>query len=573
MASTTALQTGLSGLNAHSQRLEVIGNNVANVNTTAFKSARLLFAPARSRNLSLGTAPSDVSGGTNPTQIGLGVGIAGTQRNFNSGALSTTGIATDLAIEGPGFFIVESAGQQFYTRAGSFQRNSIGELVTISGGLVQGYGVDADFSLDTGAIGDLSIPLGTLTLAEATENVALAGNLNAGGAIATQPSITLFNQPFLSVADSTTPLTGAALLTAVDDPANPGTPLFAAGESILLSGMMKGGRTLPDATLPVVAGTTVQDLLDFIQQSLGIVPGELYPDGSTSGVTIDAAGVISIVGNIRPDNSIAFDDSAFRLLDAAGVEINDGLTFTTAQVADGESVATTAAVYDSLGTRVFMDVTMVFESADNSGTTWRYYVESGDDTDIDLSTGSGTISFDNFGRLIDTGPVTVSIDRDNTGAVTPLVFELDFSSGEQSVTALADESGQSTLGVTFQDGVGLGILAAFSVGEDGVISGAFTNGQSRTIGQVALATFANPEGLIDAGDSLFLTGPNSGAALVTSPLQFGAGRVVGGALELSNVDLGAEFINMILTTTGYSASSRVITATDELLQQLVALIR
>lgn len=573
MASTTALQTGLSGLNAHSQRLEVIGNNVANVNTTAFKSARLLFAPALSRNLSLGTAPSDVSGGTNPTQIGLGVGIAGTQRNFNSGALSTTGIATDLAIEGPGFFIVESAGQQFYTRAGSFQRNSIGELVTISGGLVQGYGVDADFSLDTGAIGDLSIPLGTLTLAEATENVALAGNLNAGGAIATQPSITLFNQPFLSVADSTTPLTGAALLTAVDDPANPGTPLFAAGESILLSGMMKGGRTLPDATLPVVAGTTVQDLLDFIQQSLGIVPGELYPDGSTSGVTIDAAGVISIVGNIGTDNSIAFDDSAFRLLDAAGVEINDGLTFTTAQVADGESVATTAAVYDSLGTRVFMDVTMVFESADNSGTTWRYYVESGDDTDIDLSTGSGTISFDNFGRLIDTGPVTVSIDRDNTGAVTPLVFELDFSSGEQSVTALADESGQSTLGVTFQDGVGLGILAAFSVGEDGVISGAFTNGQSRTIGQVALATFANPEGLIDAGDSLFLTGPNSGAALVTSPLQFGAGRVVGGALELSNVDLGAEFINMILTTTGYSASSRVITATDELLQQLVALIR
>ncbi|MCB9848439.1 MAG: flagellar hook-basal body complex protein [Phycisphaeraceae bacterium] len=570
MASTTALLTGLSGLNAHSRRLEVIGNNISNVNTTAFKSARLLFSPSLSRNISLGTTPSAASGGTNPGQIGLGVSIAGTQRNFTSGALSATGISSDLAIEGDGFFIVERAGQQFYTRAGSFQLNSERQLVTQSGARVQGYSVDNNFNVIEGGLVDLEIPIGTQTLAEATENVTLAGNLNAGGDTATQPSITLFDQAFVDVADSVTPLTGASLLVDVDDPANAGTPLFADMQTIRLSGVMKGDRTLPDADLVIdAATTTVQDLIDFIEDALGIVPGQTYPDGSTSGVTIDGAGVINIVGNIGEDNSIMLEDSDFRLLDTLGVEIQEGLTFTQSQAADGESVTTTAAIFDSLGTRLFVDITMVFESADSTGTTWRYYIESDDDTDVDLNVGTGTVSFDNFGRQIPGAAVTVSIDRLNTGAVDPLVFNLNLDSGAQSVTALSEESGVSTLGVPFQDGVELGILSNYSVGDDGVITGGFTNGQTRVIGQVVLATFSNPEGLVDSGDNLFVTGPNSGAPLVTPPLQFGAGRVVGGALELSNVDLGAEFINMILTTTGYSASSRVISTTDQLLQLLV----
>ena len=572
MASTTAMLTGLSGLSANSRRLEVIGNNIANVNTTAFKSTRLLFSPSLSRNISLGTSPSAATGGTNPGQIGLGVSVAGTQRNFTSGAMSTTGISSDLAIEGNGFFIVERAGQEFYTRAGSFQLNSARELVSQSGARVQGYGVDDDFNIVEGGLVDLEISIGTQTLAQATENVTLAGNLNAGGDTATQPSITTFDQAFVDVADSVTPLTGASLLVAVDDPANAGTALFADGQTIRLAEIMKGDRTLPQADLLIdAATTTVQDLLDFIEDALGIVPGQTYPDGSTSGVAIDAAGVITVTGNIGENNSIMLEDGDFRLLDASLAEIQEGLTFTQTQLADGESVSTTASVFDSLGTRLFVDITMVFESADTTGTTWRYYIESADDTDIDLNVGTGTVSFDNFGRQIDSGAVSVSIDRLDTGAVDPLIFNLNFDSGSQAVTALAEESGFSTLGVPFQDGVELGILANYSVGDDGVITGGFTNGQTRTIGQVVLATFSNAEGLVDAGDNLFITGPNSGAPLVTPPLQFGAGRVVGGALELSNVDLGAEFINMILTTTGYSASSRVISTTDELLQRLVNL--
>lgn len=570
MASTTAMLTGLSGLNASSRRLEVIGNNISNVNTTAFKSTRLMFSPALSRNISLGTSPSAASGGTNPGQVGLGVTVAGTQRNFTGGAVSTTGISSDLAIEGDGFFIVERAGQQFYTRAGAFQLNSERQLITPSGGRVQGYGVDDNFNIVEGGLVDINIPIGTQTLAEATENVTLAGNLNAGGDTATMPSITTFDQAFVDVADSVTALTGASLLVDVDDPSAPGTPLFADMQMIRLDEIMKGDRTLPTADLVIdAATTTVQDLIDFMEDAMGIVPGQVYPDGSTSGVAIDGAGVITVTGNIGEDNTIMIDDSDFRLLNAAGTEIQEGLTFTQTQLADGESVTTTAAVFDSLGTRLFVDITMVFESADTTGTTWRYFIESADDTDIDLNVGTGTVSFDNFGRQIPGSDVTVSIDRLNTGAGDPLTFNLNLNSGSQSVTALAEESGVSTLGVPFQDGVELGILSNYSVGDDGVITGGFTNGQTRVIGQVVLATFSNPEGLVDSGDNLFITGPNSGAPLVTTPLQFGSGRVVGGALELSNVDLGAEFINMILTTTGYSASSRVISTTDQLLQQLV----
>ena len=106
-----------------------------------------------------------------------------------------------------------------------------------------------------------------------------------------------------------------------------------------------------------------------------------------------------------------------------------------------------------------------------------------------------------------------------------------------------------------------------------MIVGAFTNGLTRPLGQVALATFSNNDGLVEVGSNMFTTGPNSGTPQVTSPQTLGAGRIIGGALELSNVDLSQEFINLILASTGYSAASRVITTTDQLMQQLLVLGR
>jgi flagellar hook protein FlgE len=570
--STVSLYTGLSGLNVNSRNLDVIGNNIANVNTTAFKSSRMLFSNTFSRTFSTGSAPGDDSGGTNPVQVGLGVMIAGTQRNFSGGAFSATGNSRDLAIEGDGFFIVSRSGSQFYTRAGAFQQNAQNDLVNIDGDIVQGYGVDADFNIVEGTLVDLNIPVGVLTLAQATQNVHLAGNLDADGPLPTQGSLVTFDALQLIGGG----FAGAgSLLTSIESPppATPGTPMFAAGQTIEISGAEKGGRTLPAAQLAITASTTVQDFMNFLTEALGInTTVGANPDGSIPGVTIDAAtGVISIVGNTGTVNNLEIDTSDLRVLDSSGALVGTPLVPTEQEAADGESVRTTMVVFDSLGTPVTVDLSMVLDSRSSSGTSWRYYIESGDDTDTELVIGTGLLDFDTFGQLTTTTPVTMSIDRDGTGAVSPLVVDLEFASDTGSVTALTDVD--STLAATFQDGSPIGTLAGFAVGPDGVITGAFTNGLTRTLGQVALALFANPEGLVDVGSNLFTAGPNSGTAVVTSPGQLGAGRVIGGALELSNVDLSQEFINMILTTTGYSASARVITTTDQLMQQLLVIGR
>ncbi|HHN78510.1 MAG TPA: flagellar hook-basal body complex protein, partial [Phycisphaerales bacterium] len=190
MASTTAFYSALSGMTVHARKLDVIGNNIANVNTTAYKQARLNLENRFSRDLGPGTAPLDTMGGTNPYQVGLGVGISGTQKIFTVGTISPTGNPRDLAIDGDGFFIVERDGDRFYTRNGAFALDADATLVTVNGETVQGYGVDSDYNVVEGTLGEISIPLGELQIAEATEKVDLAGNLNAGGDVASAGSVT-----------------------------------------------------------------------------------------------------------------------------------------------------------------------------------------------------------------------------------------------------------------------------------------------------------------------------------------------------------------------------------------------
>ena len=165
MASYTALFTGLTGLSVHARKLDVIGNNIANTNTTAYKAGRMLFETNFTRDFRLGSPPGTFSGGTNPTQIGLGVDIAGVRRNFNNGGFTPTGDPRDLAIDGPGFFIVDNNGSTVYTRAGSFRQDLDNNLVGINGEKLQGYGIDDEFNLIEGPLTDINIPLGSRTIA------------------------------------------------------------------------------------------------------------------------------------------------------------------------------------------------------------------------------------------------------------------------------------------------------------------------------------------------------------------------------------------------------------------------
>ena len=586
MASTTSLFTGLSGLVANSRRLDVIGNNISNVNTTAFKSTRMAFAPSFSRTFSLGSAPGTTTGGTNPAQVGLGVTVASTQRNFNNGPIGGTGVPTDIAIEGDGFFIVDVAGAQNFTRAGNFLRNPNNDLVTQSGASVLGYAVNEQFNVEDGNLVPISIPIGTLTLAEATSQVTFNGNLNAAGSVATQGSTFLSSRMFTDAA-LTTPVTAATDITTtnvyVSDGLGGSILMFDAAtnpKQITMSGVEKGGKTIAPRTFAFSGtsvtgtadfGTTLGDFASFVEDVLGLNNQNVGVTSNLNGnVSFDAQGRMVIVGNEGVVQELGPESIEFSASNI-GAGSSQPIALTRSSFANGESVRTSFIIYDSLGTPVTVDMTFVLQGTTPSGgTSWQMIAESDDSDALSRIVGISEVTFDSDGGLINSTSQTLSIVRDN-GANSPLTISLDFSSDTYAVSSLSDAA--SNLAAVFRNGSPIGTLSNFSIAEDGRIAGSFTNGLTRTIGQVAIAKFTNPEGLVDVGDNLYRSGPNSGAAFITRPREFGTGRLVGSALEQSNVDLSQEFINMILASTGYSAASRVITTTDELINQLLALGR
>jgi flagellar hook protein FlgE len=425
------------------------------------------------------------------------------------------------------------------------------------------------------------VPVGELSIAEATTRVQLAGNLNADGAVATTGSVLSFT-PLTS---GGAPVTADTLLTTIDG--DPGSPL-AADDTITIDGAMRGGKTVPAGTFTVGAESTIGDLLTFLTQMLGVVPdgGTGDPDAAESGgFVIDDDGQIQISGNLGEKNELSLNAENFRFANPDGTTKPVSPFEVTRTVdATGESVRHSFVVFDSLGTMRTVDVTMVLAQRDATGTYWRAFTHSDDDSadalNLETAGVDGAFSenvpllhFDNFGELVEPQSLGVSVNLDGTGAAGPLQFDLRFASGTSRVTAFSNVSGISELAAVDRDGVPFGVLESFGVGGDGVVVGGFSNGLTRELGQVVLANFSNAAGLVDMGGGVFSQGPNSGEAVIAQPGSFGTGAVIGGGLEMSNVDLGREFIDMILTQTGYSASTRVITTSDQLLQQLISIVR
>jgi len=570
MSLQTALFSSLTGITSNSKLLAVSGNNIANVNTTAYKKSRITFETQISQRLTSGSAPNGTLGGTNPSQMGLGTRMSSITRDFSTGSLQPTGVNTDMAVEGNGFFIVSSEGNTRYTRTGNFVLDRDFNLVSAAGGLVQGFGVDSDFNVVEGLLVNMTIPIGVLTIAEATQNVTFAGNLNAGGDAATIGSIST-SDVLYSDALATTAAVGTDALAGLFD--STGTALYAAGDIITVDGVTKGGAALGVRTFEIGPanttasdgfGTTLDDFALFLDNVLGIDTTQPTTVTSTPGITI-VGGQILVESNIGEDNGILFSASSIKNNNAVSYG------FTGTQEANGESTRTTFVAFDSLGSEVVIDLRFILESKTTTGATWRYYADSTNDTDQDLHLGTGVLSFDTEGNLLTVTNPSISIDRVNTGAVTPMNITLQFTDPFATVTSLTDTSSQ--IAARNQDGSQIGTLEDFSVGEDGTISGVFSNGLLRSLGRIPLAVFANNNGLEEFGGSLYRPTINSGIATVVSPGQGGSGRVIGRSLELSNVELAEEFINLISASTGFSASSRVLTTSDDLIQELLAAVR
>ena len=613
MGSTNALFTGLSGLLSNQRRLDVIGNNIANVNTTAFKSSRMLFSTLYSQATSPGSGPEGMNGGTNPTQIGQGTMTAGTQRNFAGGAITATGILTDMAIDGEGFFIANMDGETLFTRDGAFQLNQNRELVTAQGAYVMGWGVDDQWQLVEGELQPLEIALGSLSVAQATQNVYLDGNLDGSGDVATTGSIHHSGAMFTDT-DLTVPL-GATW-----DPDNPndpiagtvqpdltvagnnlyidsgdGTPLLAveggAQAIITINGVEKNGQSMGQHSFVFGTeaqamdlgvdgwGSTMNEFTGWLEIILGLNNETMGGQSLGGRVEIDPTGALAIIGNEGTVQDLDLSSSDVTVAyggttvgdPVAGDPITQPFSLTEDQAADGESVRTTFVAYDSLGTALTVHVSMILqEKLTGGGTEWTFLAESPDAAGLPRIVGSGTLNFDATGSFLGATSTVLEIPRDN-GSDSPLVLDLDFSEGADGLSAINDSN--SSMTAISQDGFPGGELVSFAVGNDGLITGAFTNGVTQTLGRVAMATFANPGGLEDAGDNFYRTGPNSGGAFITMPGESGAGRVVSSALEMSNVDLSQEFVNMVLASTGYQASSRVINASNEMLDQLMLMAR
>jgi flagellar hook protein FlgE len=406
--------SAISGLRAHQTKMDVTGNNIANVNTVGFKGSQTVFQDTLSQVIRAGGAPAADRGGTNPAQVGLGVKVAAITTNWTQGATQSTGRSTDFMIEGDGFFVTRSGTEELYTRAGSFDFDGTGKLVTPDGSVLRGWMAQPDGTVNpNGPIEDLTVPYGQLVNPTQTTTASVLGNI---------PSETV---------------PGASLQTGITMYDSQGVPQ----------------KVFYNFTKGAAAGAWTLDI-----------------------VHADATVLASAI------------PIQFNSLGALTTPASGAISFTPP-----------AATYPS-------------------------WTPAAPGVTVDLS---GMTQF----------------------------------------------GGANTMTAPDQNGFALGSLQSFQLGNDGTIMGVYSNGLRQPLGRLALASFNNPGGLEKAGNSSFRVGDNSGVAQVGMAGQGGRGVLNSGALEMSNVDLAEEFTGLIVAQRGFQANSRVITSSDEILQDLVNLKR
>ena len=346
----------------------------------------------------------------------------------------------------------------------------------------------------------------------------------------------------------------------------------------------KGGRNLEAKQFQVTASSTVQDLVNFMQSAMGIqtittdgahpIPASKNTITGETGTLLPGAyiqnGQIRFVSNNGKDNALDIDLTSFRITEDSGIVHVPNLAFGSVQEAKGQSAVADFVTYDSLGMPIRTRVTAVLESRTDTATTYRWYADSADNSPragAGISIGNGLLTFDGNGNFISATNTRVAIDRYNLPSVTPLEFDFDFS----ALSGLATE--KASLAAARQDGSPPGTLTSYVIGEDGTVRGVFSNGISRNLGQLRLARFSNPEGLEQRGQNLYAQGVNTGLPIEGGPGENGIGTVVAGALELSNTDIGGDLVDLVLASTQYRSNARVITATQQLFDELLNIRR
>ncbi|MCA0375372.1 MAG: flagellar hook protein FlgE [Gemmatimonadetes bacterium] len=503
-----SLYAGVSGLRNNQVRMDVIGNNIANVNTVAFKAGRVTFKEGFAQLLAGASRPPGDQGGINPIQIGLGMQIGSIDQIFNQGNLETTGLNTDVAIQGDSFFVVRKGNQSFYTRAGNFQVDALGQLVSPNNGfIVQGRMYD-NGNLQDG-IQDIKLPFGQKVSAKPTTEAVLAGNLNA--------SAPIFQGSFASAADRANPINEKAWTeTQIGVFDSQGTK-----HDVKLQ-MWKTGPNSWDWQIDPIASAQTFDVQTDSNSPPTAIPLPVPPTG------------YQILG------------TDVRVYSTTGVEYNNPADYSFSA---GPPPA----------------VTFTANMPSDSQIKIGYFMSP---TAATASENSGTFTFDNAG-ILNTN-ITASLNFAVPGA-NPVRIDLKLAGGVNGLTQFASTS--STAVLRDQNGYTAGTLQNFSIDRFGLITGFFTNGTTSPLARIVLADFNNPSGLLRVGDNMLQESANSGGAVLGFALEGSQSQLTSGALEMSNVDLAQEFTNMIVAQRGFQANGKVVSTSDEMLQELMTIKR
>jgi len=524
--------------------MDVISNNIANVNTIGYKGSRVTFSDTFNKIIRYGSNPTDTAGGTNTFQIGLGMKMNSVDRNWTQGTFEGTGIVTDLALQGKGLFILENNGERFYSRAGAFIFDAQGRLVNSqNGAIVQGKVANDEGIIPPGNyLEDIIIDTNLRLPAVATTDITWGGNLDSSSSLTRSENYLQTGNinSNINVGDSVTDSNKV-----YDENGNE----YSFNVTYTKTGANTYDMTyvLKDANGNNVNGpTTATVVFDSTTGQMLTING-----GAPAPINITDVG-LGINFNFDP-TSVSQTGNSTTL--ASTVDSNRKPTIVTGSL----------TIFDSLGSPHVL--TIKFTKTSNNNWNWSCTVPPADGT---LSGASGTITFNPDGSISSISPNPPVLTFTPNSGASPQNIVLNLGSGFSGITQTSSSSVVSALS---QNGSAAASLSNINIDKYGYIIGVFTNGQSRPLAQILLATFPNLNGLISVGENMFTVSANTGDPLIGDPGETTGTTIQSGALEQSNVDLSEEFTRMIVSQRGFQASARVVTVSDTLLQEITNLVR
>ena len=578
-----ALFTAVSGLNANQTYLGVIGNNIANSNTIGFKSSDPIFQNLVSQTLS----------GVSSSQEGLGTSVYSIQQQFGQGALETTSNPLNMAVDGSGFFIVQSPnGSTYYTRNGQFSENAQGQIVDSTGqNIVQGYPLNAQGISTSGTPQPISLTTSAIPPL-ATTTATLTANLDSNISPQTTPTTTTgtFMGGYLTSSASAGSSTVNVDMTYKGATGSAPTSLLigngdGTANLYTVTSYVSGGVTYTPATLPsgsAVTSVTLSSPLTssvlqntaISQNTLGLTGTSGVLQGSDIQINTNGTAASSTVDPYQFFNTVASvnSNSTVNLSNAMPVPSGGSFTAGGGVIAGPASdyYSTTINVYDSLGNSLPMTVT--FAPTSSSAGDWNvYYTINGTAAQRQsLASTTPDVIFNSNGQITSGTSQTLT---DVPAYVNPAPTTLPDGASEPlnvalNLNNLTQYAATSATTAFTQNGYSTGTLTSFTVDQNGRISGLFSNGQTKYLYQVALANFIAPTGLVSEGNSLYAQSFQSGQPAVGVANSGNFGYITDSALEQSNVNISSEFTNMIIAQNAYVANSKVLTTENAVLTAL-----